>query len=1115
MLCLLPAATSAAGSEPLRGEWHLDESCAAAPCAFADTSGNGLTGTQTGTVTGHVSDGRFGGAAAFPAVIDAGNSALLQPAHITVVAWVRDPTTPGPVKAIVAQGADGTCSYASYALYTGYPGDPDPGLHFYFWNGSQIVRSPGANTIWDGQWHMVAGTYDGSFVRLYVDGHEVGSGTAGTGDIRYGLTGNANANNDFRIGSGGDPACSPTDTRFPGNIDETRVYSRALTASEISTLASSSATTPPELPPDSSGTPAPAPAPPAAPPAPTASFQTPSATSPSRPLILDASASANASKLVWSVNGTGDATCPGSQPYLGLGVDNAGTLGGAHASASPLVTLTAFGAGGIASTATHPLLTATTGGLPTSVARTVPETAICASSSSIFSSTVLSGTKALLSCTPMTITFDIVEIRGCFASASSRSQVPVPEQSLWDDYQSGVNASIASCKAARNPLIPPGLCSIDVTRTIGGAQIDNHLYVATSPVTVNGVTVTPGYGGAVVVSPFLERLVSAAAKMSFGGIPLNPPPPLPGSSVDLDLHSVSAPQWLTGASRAARTVTIASFDASKDLPSIGGFSIDGQIDIALVRDQAHRYSAAHLRLALPGDFAVFNGQPPTGEVQVNADNDSPPALDDLNLSVPEAELGPVTLSNVAFVYHRNGQPGPPFNCNGNFWKATAEIFIGSQDPSDGQAGISLTDQPPYPPNAPQNGFGWCGSTFSHAGGSVIFGGPIPKPEVFPGVSIDDVNLGVQLHPALLRGGITMDVADLVQVHGDLLSVLASSGAPYILTSADGPGFANLPGGSLSTTSTTIAAGGAASFLVPGLGPIPLASGYAVYEYPDYLAFGGSATFGVPDVSIGGRIDGQLSVHEQRFNLQGQVGVCFTGGILKDALGCGLTLDAWLSDRGFAICVGDPGSDGWHPGFGWKWGLNLPEIWFPDGCKPSHYWDHSIAAPSSAHTASAGLTFTVAKGETDKTVRLVGAGAPPQVSVKSPDGETISTAEGNFVHHGTLGVLRSDLDDATYVGVLGGKRGTYTITELPGSAPITVLGQTRPGGTQLTASVSGRGLTRTLHYALGSLTGRAVSFFERGGATFHLIGAATAASGALSFTPAAAGGRSSRAAWSTA
>ena len=258
-LALLAAGpASAAGTEPLRGQWHLDESCGGPCSTFADSSGNGLTGNGTGSPV-HVSDGKFAGAQAFPTKsesVSVPSSALLQPPTVTLLAWVRAGSTPATVKAVAAQGASGNCGHSSYALYTGGSLDA-AGLRFYIWNGTSAVVSPAAdNAMWDGNWHLAAGTYDGATVRLYVDGNEVGSGTPTSGSITYGLAGNDN----FAIGNYSGAAECIEDTNFSGDIDEVRVYSRALTATEIGRLAASNGPTPPDLVPDS----APAPQPPVA-----------------------------------------------------------------------------------------------------------------------------------------------------------------------------------------------------------------------------------------------------------------------------------------------------------------------------------------------------------------------------------------------------------------------------------------------------------------------------------------------------------------------------------------------------------------------------------------------------------------------------------------------------------------------------------------------------------------------------------------------------------------------------------------------------------------------------------------------------------------------------------
>jgi hypothetical protein len=143
---------------------------------------------------------------------------------VTVSAWVNSATSPGNFKYIVAKGAQ-ACLAASYGLYTGANG----GLEFYVASngGLNWTISPdaGATAVWDGNWHSVIGTFDGSTVRLYVDGKEVGSGTADTAAVSYNLS----TGNDLEIGNYG--GCSGLG--FSGKIDEVKVFNRALGPQEI------------------------------------------------------------------------------------------------------------------------------------------------------------------------------------------------------------------------------------------------------------------------------------------------------------------------------------------------------------------------------------------------------------------------------------------------------------------------------------------------------------------------------------------------------------------------------------------------------------------------------------------------------------------------------------------------------------------------------------------------------------------------------------------------------------------------------------------------------------------------------------------------------------------
>jgi len=86
----------------------------------------------------------------------------------------------------------------------------------------------------DGRWHLAAASFDGSAVRLYFDGQEIGrtavSGALDTQGSSPAFLGSLAGRSEF----------------FGGEIDDVRVYARALSAEEVRTLASGSAEVPPQ-----------------------------------------------------------------------------------------------------------------------------------------------------------------------------------------------------------------------------------------------------------------------------------------------------------------------------------------------------------------------------------------------------------------------------------------------------------------------------------------------------------------------------------------------------------------------------------------------------------------------------------------------------------------------------------------------------------------------------------------------------------------------------------------------------------------------------------------------------------------------------------------------------
>jgi hypothetical protein len=150
----------------------------------------------------------------------------LDPPTVTVDAWVKSSQIgENPYSSIVCKGADGV-AFGSYWLTSG----PNGGLIFRISDGVHVADSPDAGAgVWDRKWHNVTGTYDGSTIRLYVDGKEVGDGTPATLSIDYNLP----SSNDLAIG---EVPAGEFHNSFFGAIDGLSVYDRALSPGEIQAI---------------------------------------------------------------------------------------------------------------------------------------------------------------------------------------------------------------------------------------------------------------------------------------------------------------------------------------------------------------------------------------------------------------------------------------------------------------------------------------------------------------------------------------------------------------------------------------------------------------------------------------------------------------------------------------------------------------------------------------------------------------------------------------------------------------------------------------------------------------------------------------------------------------
>ena len=200
-----------------------------------DASGNGNNGTIANATW--AASGKYGKALQFNgtnALVTIPDSASLHlSSAMTLEAWVNPSTVNANWRDVIYKGND---NYYLEATSTN-ASRPDAGMIA----GGSYADAFGTSALPANTWSYLTETYDGTTLRLYVNGTQVAS-TAHTGAI-------ATSTNPLQIG--GD---SLYGQYFAGLIDEVRVYNTALTATQIQTDQATSVnpqgpdTTPPSQP---------------------------------------------------------------------------------------------------------------------------------------------------------------------------------------------------------------------------------------------------------------------------------------------------------------------------------------------------------------------------------------------------------------------------------------------------------------------------------------------------------------------------------------------------------------------------------------------------------------------------------------------------------------------------------------------------------------------------------------------------------------------------------------------------------------------------------------------------------------------------------------------------
>ena len=151
-------------------------------------------------------------------------------AAMSMAAWIK----PERLDGLAAEGriisqANGTSAGNHIFMLSPYPKNGGGiGVRFRLKiNGSTKTLVATGGGIQVGLWTHVAAVFDGDTMYVYQDGEEVG---------RMNVSGSISGSNSIPVWIGGNPS-GATDRPFAGNIDDVRIYDRALSEDEIMTLA--------------------------------------------------------------------------------------------------------------------------------------------------------------------------------------------------------------------------------------------------------------------------------------------------------------------------------------------------------------------------------------------------------------------------------------------------------------------------------------------------------------------------------------------------------------------------------------------------------------------------------------------------------------------------------------------------------------------------------------------------------------------------------------------------------------------------------------------------------------------------------------------------------------
>lgn len=211
-------------SDGLVGYWKMDEAsantCSGGVNDSCDSSGSGNDGAWNGNATS--TTGKFSNSTTFDGIddyiniLDSSNFATIDSNDtITVSAWIYQ-TAQTNYDRILNTGWANNGAWL-LGINTSYK------PNFVIKTNDIQYTASDADTISTDSWHHLVGVYDGSYVRLYVDGIAQTPAVCNNCDLD-------NGSSNIRISDSG------TTEGFTGKIDEVRIYNRALSPKEVRDL---------------------------------------------------------------------------------------------------------------------------------------------------------------------------------------------------------------------------------------------------------------------------------------------------------------------------------------------------------------------------------------------------------------------------------------------------------------------------------------------------------------------------------------------------------------------------------------------------------------------------------------------------------------------------------------------------------------------------------------------------------------------------------------------------------------------------------------------------------------------------------------------------------------